>query len=55
MLTSAEMGSLKKLVGGFKREDLLDFGDGTHIKKMVIGKWIVSKNAPDLSSFLPKI
>jgi hypothetical protein len=55
LLTSAEMGSLKKLVGGFKREDLLDFGDGTHIKKMVIGKWIVSKNAPDLSSFLPKI
>lgn len=55
LLTSADLGSLKKLVGGFKREDLLDFGDGKHMKKMIIGKWNVSRNAPDLSSFLPKI
>lgn len=55
LLTSADLGSLKKLVGGFKREDLLDFGDGKHMKKMIIGKWDVNRNAPDLSSFLPKI
>ena len=55
LLTSADLGSLKKLVGGFKREDLLDFGDGKHMKKMIIGKWDVNRYAPDLSSFLPKI
>lgn len=55
LLTSADLGSLKKLVGGFKREDLLDFGDGRHMKKMIIGKWDVNRSAPDLSSFLPKI
>lgn len=55
LLTSADLGSLKKLVGGFKREDLLDFGDGKKVKKMVIGKWDVKRNAPDLNSFLPKI
>lgn len=55
LLTSADLGSLKKLVGGFKREDLLDFGNGKIIKKMVIGKWSVTRNAPDLTSFLPKL
>ena len=55
LLTSADLGSLKKLIGGFKREDLLDFGDGKHMKKMIVGKWDVKRNAPDLSSFLPKM
>lgn len=55
LLTSADLGSLRKLIAAFKREDLLDFGDGKKIKKMRIGKWIVSKDSPDLSSFLPKI
>lgn len=55
LLTSADLGSLKKLIVGFKREDLLDFGDGKKIKKMRLGEWDVSKNRPDLSSFLPKM
>ncbi|MCI9565985.1 MAG: hypothetical protein HFG30_08300 [Eubacterium sp.] len=55
LLTSADLGNLKKLIGGFKREDLLDFGDGKRVKKMIIGKWNIDRNAPDLSSFLPKI
>lgn len=55
LLTSADLGSLKKLIGGFKREDLLDFGDGKHMKKMIVGKWDVKRNALDLSSFLPKM
>lgn len=55
LLTSADLGSLRKLVGGFKREDLLDFGNGKKIKKMRIGKWDVKRNAPDLNSFLPVI
>ena len=55
LLTSADLGSLRKLIAGFKREDLLDFGNGKIIKKMKIGRWEVSKDRPDLSSFLPKI
>ncbi len=55
LLTSADLGSLKKIVGGFKREDLLDFGNGKIMKKMIIGKWSVTRNTPDLTSFLPKL
>ena len=49
------MGILRKLIAGFKREDLLEFGNGKIIKKMKIGRWEVIKDRPDLSSFLPKI
>lgn len=55
LLTSEDIGSLRKLITGFKREDLLDFGDGKRIKKMKVGRWEVSKDRPDLSSFLPRI
>lgn len=55
LLTSADMGSLRKLLASFKREDLLDFGDGKRIKKMRVGCWDVTKNAPELSSLIPKI
>lgn len=55
LLTSSDLGSLRKLLVSFKREDLLDFGDGKRIKKMRVGKWDVLKERPDLSSLLPKI
>ncbi len=55
LLTSADLGSLRKLLVSFKREDLLDFGDGKRIKKMRVGKWDVLKERPDFGSLLPKI
>lgn len=55
LLTSADLGSLRKLLHGFNREDLLDFGDGKKIKKMKVGIWDVKKQMPDLSSIVPKI
>lgn len=55
LLTSENLGSLRKLLKSFKREDLLDFGDGKKIKKMIVGCWDVAKRAPDLTSFIPKI
>lgn len=55
LLTASDLGILKKLIAGFKREDLLDFGNGKRMKKMVIGKWDIHRDAPDLNSFLPKI
>lgn len=55
LLTSADLGSLRKLLVSFKREDLLDFGDGKKIKKMRVGRWDITKNAPELSSLIPKM
>lgn len=55
LLTSGELGSLNKLLNAFRREDLLDFGDGSRIKKMRVGKWDVAKNTVDYNSLIPKI
>lgn len=55
LLSSAALGSLNKLLNSFKREDLLDFGDGKKIKKMRVGKWDVTKNSIEYNSLVPKI
>ncbi len=55
LLTSENIGSLQKLLLGFNREDLLDFGDGKKIKKMKVGIWNVKKEMPDFESIVPKI
>ena len=55
LLTSDDFGSLNKIIKGFKREDLLDFGDGKKIKKMKIGKWDLATENLDFSSIIPKI
>lgn len=55
LMTSAELGSLNKLLKIFKREDLLDFGQGKQIKKMKVAVWNLSSNSPDLINMIPKI
>lgn len=55
LMTSADLGTLRKLILGFNREDLLDFGNGKTIKKMKIGIWDVKKKMPDFNSIIPKI
>lgn len=55
LLTSLELGSLNKLLNSFKREDLLDFGNGKKIKKMRVGKWDILRNTIDFNSLIPKI
>lgn len=55
LLTSANLGSLNKILNIYKREDLLDFGDGKRIKKMKIAVWNVKTNSPDASTMIPKI
>ncbi len=55
LLTSSDMGSLRKLLLSFNREDLLDFGDGKKIKKMKVGIWDVKKEKPDFSNLFPRI
>lgn len=55
LMTSAGLGGLNKLLNVFKREDLLNFGDGKHIKKMKIALWNLAINAPELTTMIPKI
>lgn len=55
LFTSAELGSLNKILNVYKREDLLDFGDGKLIKKMKIAKWNIITKSPDFRSMFPKI
>ena len=54
-MTSAELGGLNKILKTFKREDLLDFGDGKKMKKMKVAVWNLSSNSPDLSNMIPKL
>ena len=55
LLSSTGLGSLNKLLNAFRREDLLDFGDGKKIKKMRVGKCDVIKSIVDYNSLVPKI
>ena len=55
LLTSNNLGSLRKLLLSFNREDLLDFGDGKKIKKMKVGIWDEKKKMPDFNNLFPKM
>ena len=55
LLSSAGLGSLNKILNVYRREDLLDFGDGKRIKKMRVGVWNTQKNAPEVLSMIPKL
>jgi len=55
LMTSSDLGSLNKILNIFKREDLLDFGNGKTIKKMKIAIWNSTTGAPDLGTIIPKL
>ena len=55
LLSPISLGSLEPLFRNLKREDILDFGDKTHIKKMQIGVWNVGGGFIDQESLIPKI
>jgi len=55
LMTSADMGSLNKILNVFKREDILDFGDGKIIKKMKLAIWNMKTGTPNMSTMVPKI
>ncbi len=55
LLSSHGLGSLQKVLGNLKREDLLNYGSGKRIKKIQVAKWDISRNAIDSHSILPKI
>jgi len=55
LMTSADMGSLNKILNVFKREDILDFGDGKIIKKMKLAIWNIKTGTPNMGTMVPKI
>lgn len=55
LMTSADIGSLDKLLNIYKREDLLNFGDGKRIKKMKVGIWNLSTMSPETFTMIPKL
>lgn len=55
LMTSADLGALNKLLKVYKRDDLLDFGEGKRIKKMKVAIWNMQTNSPDSASLIPKI
>jgi hypothetical protein len=55
LITSENLGSLDKILKVFKKEDMLDFGDGRKIKKIQVLLWDLKNNLPDLFSKIPKI
>ena len=55
LLTSQDLGALNKILNIFKREDLLDFGDGKIIKKMKVAVWNIKSASPEQSTMVPKI
>lgn len=55
LLSSIGLGSLDKVLNLLAREDLLDFGNGKAIKKMIVGKWNIGAGSVDFSTVIPKI
>lgn len=55
LLSSSNIGSLNKILINFRRQDLLDFGDGKRFKKMQVGKWDISSNSIDFKTLIPKM
>ncbi len=55
LFTSENLGSLNKILNVYKREDLLDFGDGKIIKKMKVAVWSIKTNSLDMETLIPKL
>jgi len=55
LLSSAGLGSLKKVLNNLGREDLLDYGNGKRIKKINVARWDITKDGIDNHSIVPKI
>ena len=55
LLTPAGLGTLVKLLENQNREDLLDYGNGKHIKKIKISRWIIERNMPDYNKIIPRM
>ena len=55
LLSSVGLGSLNKILNNLRRTDLLDFGNGKTIKKMIVGKWDITTQSIDFKTMVPKL
>ncbi len=55
LMSSSDLGSLDKLLNTFKRDDLLNFGNGKKMKKMKVAIWNISAGTPEFSTMIPKM
>ena len=55
LLSSEGLGSLDKVLNNLHREDMLDFGNGKIIKKMIVGKWNIDRKEIENNIIVPKI
>ncbi len=55
LITASSLGSLNRILNVYGREDLLDFGDGSKIKKMRIAVWNSATGTPDFGTMIPKL
>ena len=55
LLSSVGLGSLNKILNNLRRTDLLDFGNGKTIKKMIVGKWDITTQSIDFKTVVPKL
>lgn len=54
LFTSSTLGSLDKILNVFKRDDLLDFGEGKVVKKIKVATWNIGAGLPNYDSMIPK-
>lgn len=55
LLTSADLGTLDKVLNHLHREDMLDYGVSRIVKKMKVARWDIVRQTIDESSLVPKI
>lgn len=53
LFSTAGFGGLLKIFKVFNRVDLLDFGDGKYIKRMILAEWDINSNLPDYHTMFP--
>lgn len=54
LLSPAGLGTLDTVLRDYKREDMIQFGDGKSLKLMKIAKWNLDKNSPDFLNMIGK-
>lgn len=54
LFSSLSLGTLDRLLNGFHRFDLLNFGSGKSIKQMRVARWNIDLREPDFLSMVPR-
>lgn len=55
LLSSASLGTLNNVLKNLGREDLLKYESEKSLKRIIVGKWDISRKSLDYQSVIPKI